>query len=249
MKNIGWYTLVIGSLTISSLITYLLQIIIFKRPQETFFYFFQDLAFVPMQVLLVTLVLNEWLSRREKRLMLSKMNMVIGVFFSEVGTSLLKIFSSFDLNTDAITKYITTTRDWDENALNKLEIFIKKHNILIDKKKHSIKELHNFLLQKREFLLRLLENPNLLEHDTFTELLWAVFHLAEELSHRQNIDNLSDADFAHLSIDIKRAYVLLLSEWLAYLKHLKCNYPFIFSLVLRTNPFDKKASVEIKELS
>jgi len=31
-------------------------------------------------------------------------------------------------------------------------------------------------------LLGLLGNPNLLEHDSFTDLLWAVFHLMEELS-------------------------------------------------------------------
>jgi len=91
-------------------------------------------------------------------------------------------------------------------------------------------------------MLRLLENPNLLEHDSFTHLLWAVFHLTEELSNRRSVKDLPDSDYEHLSGDIKRAYVLLLSEWLDYMRHLKRNYPYLFSLAMRTNPFDPAAS-------
>jgi hypothetical protein len=50
----------------------------------------------------------------------------------------------------------------------------------------------------------------------------------------------------HVANDLKRAYVLLLSQWITYVKHLKTAYPFIFSLVIRTNPFDPEASPEIK---
>jgi hypothetical protein len=41
---------------------------------------------------------------------------------------------------------------------------------------------------------------------------------------------------------MKRAYVLLIGEWLAYVKHLQADYPYIFSLLVRTNPFDANAS-------
>ena len=44
-------------------------------------------------MLLVTLILNQLLNVREKLSMLNKLNMVIGTFFSEVGTALLKSFS------------------------------------------------------------------------------------------------------------------------------------------------------------
>jgi hypothetical protein len=100
---------------------------------------------------------------------------------------------------------------------------------------------------KRNFMLRLLENPNLLEHETFTELLMAVFHLTEELGHRQSCSELCQADRNHFGGDIKRAYLLLIYEWLGYMKHLKQNYPYLFSLALRTNPFDPEASVEVRE--
>ncbi|MEW6528109.1 MAG: hypothetical protein AB1444_15750 [Spirochaetota bacterium] len=41
--------------------------------------------------------------------------------------------------------------------------------------------LKDFSYSHRNTMVRLLENPNLLEHDMFTDLLWAVFHLTEEL--------------------------------------------------------------------
>jgi len=33
---------------------------------------------------------------------------------------------------------------------------------------------------------------------------------------------------------------------LAYMKHLKKEYPYLFSLAVRTNPFDPGASVEVR---
>jgi len=45
--------------------------------------------------------------------------------------------------------------------------------------------------------------------------------------------------------DVRRAYGLLASEWLSYMKHLRDNYPYLFSLAMRTNPFDPQASPEV----
>lgn len=110
----------------------------------------------------------------------------------------------------------------------------------------DLRTLRDFLESKKDFLLRLLENPNLLEHDSFSNLLLAVFHLSEELSQRRDLKHLSPADREHLAVDLKRAYTRLIKEWLAYLGHLNQNYPYLFSLALRTNPFDPAASPEIK---
>jgi len=77
-------------------------------------------------------------------------------------------------------------------------------------------------------------------------LLRAVFHLDEELRSRKNIKNLTPKDSEHISNDIKRAYNLLVYEWLDYMSYLKNNYPYLFSLVMRLNPFDEKATSEVK---
>ena len=110
----------------------------------------------------------------------------------------------------------------------------------------NLEELKSFLLGEREFLLGLLKNPNLMEHESFTDLLWAVFHLMDELAHRESMKNLPEADYDHLTGDIKRIYSLIISEWMMYMKHLKTDYPYLFSLAIRANPFDQNASVVIK---
>lgn len=245
MKRLKWYVLVTVSLLTTSVLTYLAQIHIFNNKEDTYFYMLQDLGFLPIQILLVTIIITEWLNRREKQMLLAKMNMVIGVFFSEVGTSLISTFVKLDPHLDDALKVINANKNLSDKEFNNLKKFFKSYSYTIDKCS-NLTELKSFLIDKRPFLLRLLENQNLLEHESFTELLFAVFHLTEELAHRESLSNLKEKDYAHLHGDIKRVYVLLISEWLCYIKHLKETYPYIFSLIIRINPFDKNATAEIK---
>jgi hypothetical protein len=69
--------------------------------------------------------------------------------------------------------------------------------------------------------------------------------VCEELAFRSDLSALTVPDQKHIAGDIKRAYLLLISEWVDYMKHLKNNYPYLFSLAMRTNPFDPDAKVEI----
>lgn len=245
MKHFKWQILFGISLITLSAIVYLVQIVIFREPRHTFFYLFQDLAFVPISVLMVTLIIDQVLRIREKRALLKKMNMVIGAYFSEVGTDLLKHFFSFDMNYDAIGNFMITDK-WSEQDFSLAKKRLKDIAHTVDSRKGDLEILKSLLTRKRNFLLGLLENPNLLEHESFTDLLWAVFHLTEELKSRANIRGLPDTDHKHLSGDIKRAYILLISEWLSYMKHLKADYPYLFSLAVRTNPFDPNASPEVR---
>jgi hypothetical protein len=73
-------------------------------------------------------------------------------------------------------------------------------------------------------------------------LLRAVFHLAEEFSYREDLSVLPDSDKLHLAGDAKRAYHLLVYQWLDHMRFLKDNYPYLFALAMRTNPFDRAAS-------
>jgi hypothetical protein len=50
-----------------------------------------------------------------------------------------------------------------------------------------------------------------------------------------------------LAGDITRSYRLVLREWVSYMQHLKNNYPYLFSLAMRTNPFDPEAEVSVSE--
>jgi hypothetical protein len=247
MKRLfSWQVLLGLSLIALSALIYFIHYLIFRDIHHIFLYLIGDIGFVFLEVLLVTLILHQLLGYREKKAMLNKLNMVIGMFFSEVGGELLKIFISFDTKPSEITQNLIITNESFEKEFLKICKSVKEHTYNIDSKRGDLEDIRNFLNEKRHFLLNLLGNPNLLEHDSFTNLLWAVFHLTEELSLRKSLNGLPETDYQHLAGDMKRAYHLLILEWLDYMKHLKTNYPYLFSLAVRTNPFDTNASVEVK---
>jgi hypothetical protein len=207
---------------------------------------FGGLAFLPLQVLLVTLVIDRLLAKREKAAMLKKMNMVIGVFFSEAGTGLLSSLASFDEGADELRRALSGGREWNRAEFDRLRSVAAAHEFRVESRRGELVPLREFLRERRGFLVGLLENPNLLEHESFTDLLWAVFHLAEELVQRPSLEGLPATDMNHLSGDMRRAYGLLFSEWISYLAHLREDYPYLFSLAVRTNPFDGDASVVVR---
>jgi len=246
MKRLDWkITLGIGLVALSAAV-YVIHYLIFRDPHHIFIYLIGDIAFVFFEVLLVTLIIHQLLSQREKRNRLEKLNMVIGAFFSEVGTELLTYFSDFDPKLNEIRNELVVTKDWSEQEFQKISKRLKNYDYGVNIQKVGLKDLSTFLVRKRDFLLRLLENPNLLEHEEFTELLRAVFHLTEEVGNREDIEALPETDYQHLAGDIKRVYVQLVHQWLDYMRHLKDNYPYLFSLAMRTNPFDMEASAIVK---
>jgi hypothetical protein len=246
MKSYRWQISLGFALIILSSIVYIFHYIIFRDPHHIFIYLIGDIAFVFINVLLVTLVLNSVLNLREKKGRIQKMNLLIGVFFSEIGTKLLVHFSDSDPNLDKIKNELVVTTDWPENEFIRIRKKLRSYNYNVEIDKIDLETIRNFLINKNDFLTLLLENPSLLEHESFTELLRAVFHLDEELRSRKNIKSLSPKDSEHIASDIKRAYNLLVFEWLDYMKYLKDNYPYLFSLAIRLNPFDEKATPEIK---
>jgi hypothetical protein len=247
MKHFKWQIILGVTLVALSAIFYFIHFIIFRDAHHIFIYLLGDIAFVFIEVLLVTMIIHEVLAMREKRLLLEKLNIVIGSFFSEVGKDLLKLFSACDPESEKIRQELIVTDKWSDKQFLDMSNHLQQYSHNIDITKSDLEGLKQLLLREREFMLRLLENQNLLEHDSFTGLLMALFHLTEEIESRPDIMQLHGPDKKHLANDMKRVYSLLISEWLSYMKHLKENYPYLFSFAMRTNPFDPQATPEIKE--
>jgi voltage-gated potassium channel len=186
------------------------------------------------------------IEERERKVRIEKLNMIIGIFFSEVGTKILKKFSEHDLSIGEIRSALIIANNWSDADFVHARSILEKHVCNLDSRVVPLGDLHGFLVHHKGFMLALLENPQLIEHDSFTPLLQALFHLAEELMARETFSGLPPADYAHLSGDINRVYRLLMIEWLTYMQYLKQNYPYLFSLAMRQNPFDKNASVIVK---
>ncbi|MGD1048577.1 MAG: hypothetical protein ABR899_07495 [Candidatus Krumholzibacteriaceae bacterium] len=246
LNRISWKVALGLSLIILSGILYSVHYIIFGDARHIMIYFLGDLAFLPIEVFFVTIVISEILTEREKRTLLMKLNMVIGAFFSEVGTRLLKEFVRVDRDAAEKRERLASAGAWRDKSIKELATFFKQCGYRAEPAAEDFEGLKRLLTGKRDFLLGLLENPNLLEHESFTEMLWAVFHLTEELEARADFSKLPPSDVKHIEGDLKRAYTAIAVEWLYYMEHLRTRYPYLFSLAVRTNPFDPAASVIVQ---
>jgi hypothetical protein len=246
MKRFKWHITLGVCLAAVSALTYGLQVRIFHDTRDTLFYMLQDFAFVPVQVLLVTLVINGMMQIREKNAMKHKMNMVIGAFFGDLGTSLMGILLKMDSNANELRKAVRPNADWSDAAFSKAACGAVTHNYDIDPNSDHLEALKKLLVGRRQVLMGFLANPNLLEHETVTEMLWAVTHLADELAARPSLGDLPKTDLAHLASDARRAFSLTTKEWLSYVRHLRDDYPYMYSLTVRVNPFDPEASAVVR---
>lgn len=232
-------------LIILSVTFYIIQRVLFHDPEESSFLFFQDLAFLPLHALFVTFILESIIKAREKRERLEQINILISAFFSEVGTDAIKKLNPFIANREGVYECINIKPTWrnvDFKAATKDAISYKFE---ADSTADDLEELRQLLYWKKDSILAMFENPNLLENNRFTNMLWAVYHVMDELNNRDSFVGLPQEDLDHLSNDIERAYKLLLVEWIYYMRHLKDKYPYLFSLAVRKNPFKKKQSVVI----
>lgn len=247
MKRSNWLISLGLSFLLLSLVTYYIHFLIFKDSLFIFRYFVAQLGFLPISTFLVTIILNQLMGKRDKNIRMQKLNMVIGAFFSDVGTDLLRVFAAFDLQSDQFGQDLKMNSSWSKSDFERAKSKLKEIKLDVKTDPALLEDLDSFLTQKRNNLLGLLANPNLLEHESFSQLLRAIFHLTEELSSRADLAKLPNSDYTHLQIDIKRAYELLITQWLNYMDHLNRSYPYLFSLAIRTNPFNPDACIEIIE--
>lgn len=233
-------------LVVISSSVYLLQVTIFHTFNNTAFYFLQDMAFLPLQVAIVTIVLGKVIDTWNSRERLKKINMAISAFFSEAGTEIMTKLTEFIENGDELRPVLRIDTAWTGADFVRALKVLKNIDFNIVCWTEDYDTLKMLLLDKRNFMLRMLENPNLLEHDTFTDMLLAVFHVTEEFIARNEFLNCPATDTAHLAGDIKRALKTLLIQWLGHMAHLQSDYPYLYSLEVRRNPFGESSCVIVR---
>lgn len=245
MNKLGWRASLAILLVSSSALIFIANYLIFQNVTDELFLLVEELGFIPIEVLVVTLIIDQMLQKREKRSRLEKMNMVIGVFFSDIGLELLRFMAFLDSRIGEIRNAMNINQNWKEKDFIAAKESLKTYSPQFSCSPLELEKLKVMLSSRKDFILRLLENPNLLEHESFTDLLWAVSHVIEELEARRDITRLDPEDIAHLDNDLKRVYLLIIFRWLDYIKHLQSKYPYLYSLSVRTNPFNPNARAEI----
>lgn len=178
----------------------------------------------------ITLVVHQLLSRHERMVIVRKMNMLVGTFFSDIGHDLLEQFNSVHQLKLEEKQRFKIDKEWTNQDFDRAIQSMMNIETQLQITSEEIERLHLYLHPKRQFLLMLLGNPSLLEHEPFSDMLWAIFHLLEELDHRDDFHNLSKSDLDHLAGDSVRVYSKLVMERIRYMKSLKQDHSYLFSL-------------------
>jgi hypothetical protein len=237
-----WKVIFAAGLVLLAAALYAVQLLIFRDPHSTLFYLLQDVAFLPISVLVVTVIIAEALEWRERSALLHRLNMIVGAFFSETGYDLLRRLLAFDPGRAELTSVARPRPSWERAQFAAARRTLAAWSPSCDARAGDLAGLEASLREHRHFMLSLVENTGLLEHERFTELLWAVLHVADELAARDSLTDLGAADLDHLGLDIGRAYTQLVRQWLDYMEHLSRHYPFLYSLAVRTSPLAQDAT-------
>ncbi|MDF2613691.1 MAG: hypothetical protein K0S71_1477 [Clostridia bacterium] len=228
MKKVKYFLLVSLILICLSVILFAVHFAVFGQLENTLYYSLMSLCFIPVNVLAVTLVFENLLAYQAKQERLSKLNMLVGVFFSELGFHLLDLIVQGD---DVIKERIT-----DFSDLKTVKMIIKSHSHLLEMTKIDYDALKELMVHKGSILVTLISNESILEHEVFSDLLMSTIHLRDEILFRQN-KTYTEEDYVHIAGDISRVYKALTTQWIDYLVHLKCFYPYLYKSALEASPF------------
>ncbi len=175
MKKNRMLLLVCLALVAVSVTLYLLQVLIFRDPRTTEFYIFQDFAFLPISIAVATLAVNALMADREKRDKIAHTSMLRSQFFTGVGVPMLRVLSDcckFEGGLPVLSEKEASPK---ARALAKDKIEALSLSVHLDKTAYD--RVRSLLEQSRTELLILGSNPDLMEAECFTQLLWGIFHL------------------------------------------------------------------------
>ncbi len=129
------------------------------------------------------------LVRRQAVIRRERTNVLVGLFMSEIGTPLLGLLSCADTGLADIHSDAQLGQEWTEDSFLALKKKLSRHSFKLEPQEVRLEALRDLLEKKTDILLRLLENPVLMEREEFTETLRSTAHLREEILARPALRN------------------------------------------------------------
>ncbi|GAA0865172.1 hypothetical protein [Paraclostridium tenue] len=228
MKKIRYYFVISFILIALSSIMFFIHYLIFGQAINTAYYSLMNLCFIPINSLVVTIMLEKLIDYRAKKDRIEKINMLVGVFFTEVGGKLMHLI--IDADKDA-KNYITNFED-----LNKIKKSLYEYNYKVNMNYIDLCTIKNILVEHSNLFVTLISNESILQHQIFTDLLMSVIHLRDEIIFMEK-DNELELNINHLENDVIRVYKNISIQWISYLEYLQKSYPFLYNNAIRVNPF------------
>lgn len=228
-----------------SIILHSIHYVMFHDMHHLLIFLVADIAFIPLEVFFVSLILERIIEKQEEKKVIKKMNMLVGLFYQQFGNKLLTLFVGVDKEIDGCDKSLLMNFSWDSGQYKELQKSIASHSHQVDLSEVDLKALLKLLTDNQGMITNLISSPTLLEKEVFSEVLMSTFHLMEELENR-DLDHLTKEDFEHLEVDCNRVYEHLSIEWAVYMEHLQDSYPYLFYTAIKTNPYDQRKTKTIE---
>ena len=111
-----------------SMALYSIDFSIFGNLREISASFLGNLAFLPVYIIVVTLLFERVLRDRERQSVMRKLNMVIGVFFSEFGNRLLKELSEHVVGREELKNRLSMTGSWKKQDFDAALDYLRHSN-------------------------------------------------------------------------------------------------------------------------
>jgi hypothetical protein len=145
------FLLLVGAALVAiSVVLYLVNYFIFRDGRNLIFYLLIDLAFLPIEVLIVGVIVERLIAIRDKSAIAQKLNMVIGAFFSELGTPLLaRLLPTMDAAPE-IRERLHLKASWKKEDFSRASQFARTLQGEVDLSRVDLYDLKSYMLEKRD---------------------------------------------------------------------------------------------------
>ena len=235
-QRLSMKKLIIGMVCLSAFF-YVLHYVIFRDLHHITIFALHDIAFLPLEVILVSLVFERVLDAAHREEHRGKVSMIESIFFNESGSDMLRYLLLCDPGSRELCSAMHISESWDSSDFEQAHRFVDGYAFAVAPDRTDFFALHYHLGNRHKYFLKVIENPVLMDHESFTDLILAIYHLWEELEFRTDLYQLSDEDKQYLCGIISEIYHLLTREWLLNVSYTQKHHRERFSCAVRANPF------------
>ena len=221
-----------------------LYFVAFNDRQYVYFTIVHGIVEAPFNMLVTGVLFNYILNRKEKSSEKGKTDMLIGIFYSEVGNELLRLFLESDRYVEYFREKFMIKREWKEADYKKL--ILESDSI-----EHSINIENIDLLKLKEKLgnvtglsMDLLTSTSLQNKDDFNIIVNNVFYLKGELDDRNIEAGLEEYEKVHLQKIVNELYLKLIKMWVSHMYYRQSSNEQMFVKALIKSPFDDRTRME-----
>ncbi len=221
----------------ASALLYAIHYLIFRDLHHLAIFGLHELAFVPLEVILVTLGLDQLVEKTHREEARSKVSIIETLYFNESGGTMLRYLTSFDPDAARLRELLQVTEDWHSSDFRQAIRQLKSYPFLLDLDRIDFFGLHYHLSQRHEYYRSMLENPALTQSEAFTEMIMKIYLLWEELDGRTNLYQLPEKDRNYLAELLHEIYRELTEYWLDNVYNHSIHNRFRLHRAIESNPF------------